>query len=622
MNETLLGQAREVQQSGRFAEAAELYSRILSSDSNNVVALLAFGRTLQAMNRRAEALPVFDRILTLDPGNADARLQRANTLLALHRFESAIAAFDTYLVSNPSSGEGWHNRGIALAEKKRFALAAQSFGKALALRPDSAASWHNRGLSFAETGDFEQAIRDHTRALAIQPDLPDLRGDLILARLNCCDWQGFEDERLKIAEALSNGKSAIVPFGNLLISHSPADQLLCARLWMARHVPSPPPLWRGERYNHTRLRIAYVSGDFRAHPVASLLLPILENHDRERFELFAISFGPDDNSDMRRCIRSSLEDFIDVRGRSDIEVAVQLHGREIDIAVDLMGITESCRPGIFAARPAPVQVGYLGYPGTTGADFMDYIVADRIAIPESEQHYYAEKIAWLPGCYLPCGQDRLPGGWSSPRDDTGLPEHAFVFCCFNGNYKILPAIFASWMATLRATKGSVLWLADPNPAARANLRREAERHGVVADRLIFAPHVASFTEHLKRLGAADLFLDTLPFNAHSTAIDALSAGVPVLTCAGNTMAGRAGASLLAAVGLPELVAELMQTYERTAIALAHDAGALAAIRQKIATPLVELKAFTRQFEAALSEMHNRRSIGLPPQSFAVSGNSV
>jgi protein O-GlcNAc transferase len=622
MSETLLGQAREAQQSGRFAEAAELYSHILSSDSNNVIALLAFGRTLQAMNRRAEALPVFDRILTLDPGNADARLQRANTLLALHRFDSAIAAFDTYLVSNPSSGEGWHNRAIALAETKRFALAAQSFGKALALRPDSVASWHNRGLSFAGTGDFEQAVRDHMRALALQPDLPDLRGDLILARLNCCDWQGFEDERLKIAQALSNGKPAIVPFGNLLISHSPADQMQCAQLWMARHVVSPPPLWRGERYNHARLRIAYVSGDFRAHPVASLMLPMFENHNRERFELFGISFGPDDNSDMRRCIRTVLENFIDVRGRSDIEVAVQLRGREIDIAVDLMGITESCRPGIFAARPAPVQVGYLGYPGTTGADFMDYIVADRIVIPENEQHYYTEKIAWLPGGYLPWGENRLPRGRSSSRADAGLPENAFVFCCFNGNYKILPAMFASWMAILRATEGSVLWLADPNLAARANLRREAERDGVAADRLIFAPHVSTFTEHLNRLGAADLFLDTAPFNAHSTAIDVLSAGVPVLTCAGSTMAGRAGASLLAAVGLLELIAGSLQDYERTAIALAHDAGALAAIRQKMAGPLFDIKAFTRQFEAALCEMHNQGAIGLPPHSFAVSGNSV
>ncbi len=620
MDQALLERAREAQQSGRLAEAAESYARILRSDANSITALFALGRTLQAMNRGAEALPLFDRIIALDPAHADARLQRANTLLSLGRFDAAIAVFDTYLASNPSSGEGWHNRGMALAQTKRFGLAAQSFGKALALRPDSAASWHNRGLAFAESGDFEQSVRDHARALAIQPDLPELRGDLMLARLNCCDWQDFEEERLKIAEELSNGRPAIVPFGNLFISSSPANQLQCARIWMARHVAASPPLWRGERYDHARLRIAFISGDFRAHPVAALMLPVFENHDRNHFELFGLSFGPDDNSEMRRRISSSFEHFIDARGRSDIDIAVQLRGREIDIAVDLMGVTEGCRPGIFAARPAPVQVAYLGYPGTMGADFIDYTIADPIVIPESEQHQYSGKIARLQNCYLPCGRDRAPPDQPSSRASAGLPENAFVFCCFNGCYKILPAIFASWMAILRATDGSVLWLSDPNPAARTNLGREAERQGVAPDRLIFAPYLPSFAGHLKRLTAADLFLDTLPFNAHSTAIDALLAGVPVLTCAGTSMAGRAGASLLSAAGVPELIAQSMQDYEPMAIGLARGTGTLAAIRRKIGAWRFDIKAFTRRFEAALSEMHNRHAMGLPAQSFTVPGD--
>jgi protein O-GlcNAc transferase len=625
MDQILLERAREAQRSGRLAEAADLYTRVLRSDSSNVPALFLFGRTLLAMSRRAEALAVFERILEIDASNSAAKLQRGNALLSLGRFDSAIAAFDKFLAAEPANGEAWHNRGMALAQTKRFSFAAESFGKALALHPESAASWHNRGVALAELGDFEQAVRDQLKAIGLQPDLPDLRGDLVLARLNCCDWQGFEDERLKIAEAISLGKPAIVPFGNLFISDSPADQLQCARIWMGRHVAaSPPPLWRGERYNHKRLRVAYVSGDFRSHPVASLMLPIFESCDRERFECFGISFGADDKSDIRRRISSSLEHFEDVRARSDMEIAVQLRGREIDIAVDLMGITAECRPGIFAARPAPVQVGYLGFPGTSGSDSMDYVIADRIVIPEDEQHHYSEKIAWLPHCYMPCGSFEQPHAPIS-RTAAGLPENSFVFCCFNGNYKILPSMFASWMAILRATENSILWLADPNPPARANLQREAGRHGVAPDRLNFAPHVPSAAEHLKRIAAADLFLDTLPFNAHSTAIDAISAGVPVLTCAGSTMAGRAGASLLVSLDVPELVAPSIQEYQRRAISFAHDAAALGAVRAKIARQLMctpDAKTFTGNLEAVFVEMHDRRVRGVPAQSFALPGDSV
>lgn len=555
----------------------------------------------------------------------NAQLQRANSLLSLGQFEDAIHAYDSYLALQPQSGEGWHNRGIALARTRRFGHAAKSFSQALELHPGSTASWHNRGIALAELGEFQQAIRDFARALALNPNLPGLRGDLVLAKLNCCEWQDLAAERQRIVEAIQRGMPAIAPFGNLLISDSPDDQLHCARIWMAGHVARGEKLWRGERYAHDRIRLAYLSGDFRSHPVGALMLPVFEHHDRVRFETFGISFGADDGSAIRNQIAVSMDQFLDVSDRSDAEIAALMRQREIDITVDLMGITADCRPGILARRPTPVQVNYLGYPGTTGAEFVDYVIADEIAVPEHEQHHFGEQLAYLPHCYMPGGPPRKIGAQIT-RGDCGLPDNAFVFCCFNNNFKILPETFASWMKILKATDESVLWLAEPNPAARANLVREIEKSGVSAARLIFAPHLPSFADHLSRIALADLFLDTLPFNAHSTAIDALSAGVPVLTCVGNTMAGRTGASVITSAGIAELVTASRTEYEQTAIRLCQNPTTLRAIRSRLGesrqdSPLFNMTLFMAHFEAALTEMHNRAARGLPPRTFSVIGQA-
>jgi predicted O-linked N-acetylglucosamine transferase (SPINDLY family) len=548
----------------------------------------------------------------------DAKLQSANLLLSRQQFSQAVAAYDEFLASSPDSGEAWHNRGIALAQLKQFRPAALSFARALNLRPDSAASWHNRGLALAELGQFDHAVRDHARALAIKPDLPLLFGDLLLAKLNACDWQDVRPARRVISDQLTRGFPAIAPFGNLLISESPADQLQCARIWMQQHVRSAPPPWRSEGYTHERIRVAYVSGDFRSHPVGGLVVSLFEQQDRRKFECFGLSFGPDDGSTIRRRVTGALEHFIDARQRSDHEIAEIMREAQIDIAIDLMGITADCRPGIFATRPAPVQVAYLGFPGTLGASFIDYIIADRVVLPVEHQAFFAEKIAWLPNCYLPGGGQSPPGACT--RALAGLPDAGFVFCSFNNNFKILPETFACWMAILGSVDDSVLWLAEPNPIARTNLTREAERYGIASGRLIFAPHVPAFDDHLKRLAAADLFLDTWPFNAHSTAIDALNAGIPVLSYAGFGMAGRAGASLLAAAGLSDLIAHSAQQYQGIAIELARNPTQLLALKGQLlqsrqSAPLFDSTGFARQFESALAEMHARQKAGQQPASF-------
>jgi predicted O-linked N-acetylglucosamine transferase (SPINDLY family) len=380
-------------------------------------------------------------------------------------------------------------------------------------------------------------------------------------------------------------------------------------------------LWRGEIYAHDRIRIAYLSADLHDHATAHLMAGLFEMHDKSRFETTAVSFGPDDRSDLRRRLKNSFEHFLDVRADSDQAVAELVRQREIDIAVDLKGFSQNARPGIFARRAAPVQVNYLGYPGNLGADYFDYIIADETIIPDDRRQFYSEQVVWLPDSYQANDSQRQIAATTPTREQCGLPGTGFVFCCFNNTIKIMPEMFDIWMRLLTDVDGSVLWLIDGNATASANLRREAERRGVSAARLIFAPRVA-LAEHLARHRNADLFLDIVPCNAHTTASDALWAGVPVLTYLGGTFAGRVAASLLKAAGLPELVATSLEQYEAMALALARDPGRLASIKEKLARnrgtcPLFNTRRFTRHIEAAYVTMWEQSQRGQRPSGFAV-----
>jgi protein O-GlcNAc transferase len=577
---------------------------------------------LQKLNRHGQALAAFDQTLTLDSEHSLALFRRADSLRLLGRLRDAVETYDRYLARHPDTAEAWHNRGVALSELKRFDDAVFSFGKALALRPDSAESWHNRGTAHVELKEFQEAVFDYEHTVALRPELPYARGNLMLARLQCCDWRDFAQERAGIAAGLREGSPAIVPFGNLMISDSPADQFQCARIWMERHGVAAQPLWRGERYKNQRIRLAYLSGDFRAHPVAILMAGVFEQHDPERFETIAVSFGPDVQSEVRTRVKGAVETFIDARGKSDFEIASLLREREVDIAVDLMGLTADCRSGIFAFRPAPAQVNYLGYPGTMAAESMDYIIADRVVVPEGEKHQYREKIVYLPDAYLASDDKRSIAARRPSRAEAGLPNEGFVFCSFNNTYKFTPEMFAVWMRLLRRVEGSALWLPESNPSAQRNLKRVAEAEGIDPGRLVFAAHLASPEDHLARLALADLFLDTLPCNAHSTASDALWAGLPVLTCKGSTFAGRVAASLLHALGLPELITRSLPDYEANALFLATDAAAVADLKAKLArqrkiAPLFDTLRFTRNLESAFATMRDRTERGEAPRSFAV-----
>jgi predicted O-linked N-acetylglucosamine transferase (SPINDLY family) len=385
--------------------------------------------------------------------------------------------------------------------------------------------------------------------------------------------------------------------------------------------PAYPPLWQGEVYAHDRLRVAYLSADFNEHPTAYLTAGLFECHDKSRFEITALSFGQNDNSPPRRRLEAAFEHFIDVRDNSDQEIAALMRRSEIDITVDLMGFTKDNRLGVLARRAAPVQVNYLGYPGTIGAPYMDYILADATVIPEDQDAFYVERVVRLPATYQINDNRRAISQHTPTRSECGLPQNAFVFCCFNNPQKIAPEIFDIWMRLLRATEGSVLWLITGNAKVAANLRLEADKRGVAPGRLIFAPK-ASVADHLARHRLADLCLDTLPYNAHTTASDALWAGLPVLTCLGETFAGRVAASLLKAIGLDMLITRTLAEYEALALRLARDSAYLATLkdmltRNRDASPLFDTQRATRHIETAYQTMADMARRNDRPRSFNV-----
>jgi len=581
------------------------------------------GNALRDLKRPEEALASYDKAIALKPGYAEAYSNRGNALMDLKRPEEALAGYDKSIALKPDYPEAFSNRGNALMDLERPEEALASYDKAIALRHGYAEAHSNRGNALMNLGRLEEALASYNKSFALKPDLAELEGRRFYTKMRLCEWSNFDTECAHLVSSVRNGNLNTTPFVLLGLPSSSDDRFRYARLWTAnRYPPSQKPIWRGERYNHDRIRVAYLSADYRAHPAAYLIAGLFERHDRSRFEVIGVSFGIDDRSEIRTRLVAAFDEFHDVRGKSDKEIAGLLHDRQVDIAIDLTGYTQDYRLGIFAYRPAPIQASYLGYPGTMGAPFIDYIVADKVVAPLEHRQFFTEKIVQLPDCFLVNDSKRKIAGGTPARHAAGLPEQGFVFCCFNNNYKITPGIFDVWMRLLHRVEGSVLWLSQANNTAIRNLRREAAARGIDPARLIFAPRPEGLDDHLARQRLADLFLDTLPYNAHATASDALWAGLPVLTCLGETFAGRVAASLLNAIHLPELVTTTLEDYERLAIELATSPEKLARVKQKLAgnrltTPLFDTKLFTRHIEAAYAAMHERHKAGLAPDHIVV-----
>ncbi|MFO1322777.1 MAG: tetratricopeptide repeat protein [Burkholderiales bacterium] len=608
---------------GRFADALATCDRVLALNAQWPDGWNNRGVALQGLARHGEALASFERALELRPGAPVALHNRAAALLALGRPADALESCERALARAPDYADALVTRGVALHELARHEEAIASFDRALTLRPRFAKALQNRGVALSFLRRHDEAARDLAAALALDASLPFADGALLRSRLQCCAWADFDSLRDRVVRGVRGGAPVCDPSTFLAVADAPGDALACAQIW-ARRLPAPSPLWRGERYGHDRIRVAYLSADLREHATAYLLAEVLERHDRSRFDVTAVSWGPAETSAMRARLVAAVERFVDVEGRGDEDVAKWLRAQEIDIAVDLKGYTFQGRPGILAHRPGPVQVSYLGYPGTLGMPHADYVIGDATVIPEGAEADYRESVIRLPDSYQPNDRQRAIAESTPARSALGLPARGFVFCSFNNTYKIVPEQFAGWMRLLREVEGSVLWLLEGNPLVSGNLRREAQARGVAGSRLVFAPRLPP-AEHLARHRQADLFLDTLPCNAHTTASDALWAGLPVVTCLGRTFAGRVAGSLLRAAGLPELVTASAADYEALALRLARRPDELAALREKLSAhrltcALFDSGRYVRHLESAYETMWARAQRGEPPRSFAVPAN--
>ncbi len=606
---------------GRGPEAAEFLARALAVEPGNAVAHYNLGIVLAGSGRDAAALESYDRAVELNPEFADAHYNRANLLLVLRRPGDALAGYDRVLALKPAHAVAWSNRGAALSLLGRNDDALESYERALALAPDSVDAYCNRGSTLTALKRHAEARASFERALEIQPGYDFLEGDCLHARMRVCDWRDFSERAGRLLARVERGERAATPFVVLSLSDSPSLQRRAAETWVRARCPPNPALPQPARYaRHDRIRIGYFSADFCAHPVSTLTARLYEIHDRSRFEIIAFSSGGDTGDAMRRRLASAFDRFLDVGGESDLAIAKLARDMEVDIAIDLGGFTQGSRTGILALRAAPVQVSYLGYLGTMGAEYLDYLIADRTLIPEASRSHYSERIACLPS-YQANDDTRPIADRRFTRDELGLPPSGFVFCCFNNSYKITPGAFDSWMRILRGVEGSVLLLYASDPDVESNLRAEAVARGVDAGRLVFGRRLPA-EEYLARYRAADLALDTFPYNAGTTASDALWAGVPLVTLAGESVAGRVAASVLNAVGLPELVTTDREDYEALAVRLGTNPAQLAAIRHKLdrnrlTTPLFDSARFARSLETAFARMYERHHAGQRPEHIEV-----
>jgi len=643
---------------GRKEEALASYDRAIEVNPNDSLTHYNRGSVLKDLKRHAEALASYDSAIALNRDFAEAYVNRGNVLQELRRYEDAIESFARAIALNPAIAQAFQGRAVSQHFLKRLEPALADYNQAIALKPDLAEAFLNRGNLLADLDRHAEATTDYFKASELMPDPATYqalaaslvrvkRFDLAIesldkatamdphskyllgtsrsTRMHACVWDGLGDDLRQIAEGVGERKPVCNPMTLAVLMDSPTLLRSANEIWAEDQIgtscdedrrrlaetspayPRPP--------QSAKIRIGYFSADFRAHPVAYLTAGLFERHDRANFEVTAFAFGPESNDAILSRLAKGFDRFVDVRHKSDLEVTRLARDLGIDIAVDLNGYTANCRTRIFALRAAPVQINYLGYPGTMGTGFIDYLIADGIVVPRGQQANYVEKIAYLPDSFLPFDSGYTIADRTFTRGELGLPASGFVFCCFNNSYKILPDVFDRWMRILGRTENSVLWLQQADDIVGANLRREASRRGIDGRRLIFANRIASVHEHLARIRLADLFLDTFPYNAHATSLDALWAGVPLLTYPGESFASRVASSLLTTAGLHELIARSPSHYEEKAVELAADPARLGLLRSKLASrdaPIFDTERYTRNLEAVYTAIHERHQAGLAP----------
>jgi protein O-GlcNAc transferase len=600
------------------AAALANFERALILVPHFVEAWIARGGVLRKLGRHAESLAAYGSAIGLAPERAKAHVGRAAAQLALKNFAEAGSSLERALAFAPHSVEALTEQGHLLTELRELDAAIESYDRALGLNPKSALTWFSRALALSARGRFVEAAASCRRVLDLDPHHAFAQGACLHAELQVCDWGAYAARVETIQAAVGRGEPADFPFSFLAVCDSPKLQMQCARRFgELQHagVSSAPAAPAARGRSHDRIRIAYMSADFLEHPTSYLAAGLFEKHDRQRFEVIGISLRDDDRSPTARRVNAAFDRVIAAGSRPDQALAQAIRDLDVDIVVDLMGYTGEHRSGIFSHRPAPIQINYLGFPGTAGTADRDYLIADEFLIPAFQREAYRENIVYLPDCFQ-VNDDRRPAADTLTRDAMGLPDRGFVWCSFHSNYKLNPPLFDVWARLLHAVPDSVLWLLGGNPVLEENLSRETRARGLAQERLVFAKSLP-YPEHLARLRLADLCLDTLPFNGGATTSDALWAGVPVVTCAGHSFAARMSGSLLHAIGMPDLVTQSLADYERLALKLAHAPEELARLRVTLAgnrgtQPLFDTDRFRRHIEAAYTLMVDRHRNGLAP----------
>ncbi len=537
--------ALQHQAAGNIEQARILFLKVLETESNNFPALYSLGVISNQQGQGDAALSYMSRAVEADPRNALGFFALGTILQGRSLYESALAAFDRALTLNPSYLEAYNNKATLLHSMSRQKDALLTTEAGLSIAPNDCKLLGNKGYILTEFKLHSTAAAVFRRVLDLNPDYEYAEGLHAYARLHSCDWTDFEANRQRIIEGVRAGKRVCNPLAFMALSDDAYDARRCAEIFASHRFPAASkPLWQGEPYLHRKKRVAFISADFREHPVGYLLIGLIEHFDKSRFETIGISLGIRDGSDLYRRYRNGFDHYLDCADKTSSEVAKLLRSMEVDIAIDLSGYTSGSRLDILSHRPAPVQMTYLGFPGTLGTSYIDYIIADPVTIPESLQAAYTEKVLYLPHCYLPRDTSVKPAAEAPPRQHFGLPEKGTVFCSFNHDYKINPPMYEVWMDLLRETPGSVLWLMKLNEDAERNLLASTAKYDIDPKRVIFATRVPRVEDHLARYRHADVFLDTYPYNGHTTASDALYAGVPVVTMSGTSFASRVAGSLL------------------------------------------------------------------------------
>jgi len=609
---------------GKIGDATLTAQKVIEIDAENIDAYLTLSICQKDQQLFEEVVKTCEKIISIDATIAEAHCNLGYALGKNRNYEEAIASFDCAIELNPQFAEAYLNLGNALSNLKRYNEAFAAYEKALVLKPDLAEAWLGLANRHFELGKHDKAARDYAKVLDIDPSFPFAKGNLLHQKMMICDWHEVKSLIEEIEVDVASGKLSAEPFGWQGVAKSERSLQLCANLYNKHKFPA-----HLKRYRETalvkkteKIRVGYLSGEFLDQATSHLLVGVLENHDHRKFDIYAFDNGWDDKSEIRQRINASVPNIIDISRLSDLSARDLIGDNQIDILVNLNGYFGRSRTGVFAQRAAPIQVNYLGFPGTLGATYMDYIIADEHVIPENNKVFYNEKVVYLPNSYQANDQKKKISSRVFSRAECGLPKMGFVFCCFNNSYKITPDIFDCWVRILKRVEGSVLWLLESNVTAAQNLRMEAKGRGINPERLVFAKHFP-LPDHLARLALADLCLDTLPYNAHTTASDALWVGLPLLTQIGETFAGRVGSSLLNAIDMPELVTTTEQAYEALAIELASNSAKLRDLKRKLfnrrfSTALFDTRLFTRHIEKAFSAMSDRFQKGLSPDHIWVS----